>query len=185
MTFFIKKDGKIIDSINAKTKNKARKIYFEKNNLELSEANLSTPLEFFHQRHPRYKDMKLGFSQLPFQNYSCFTCCLAFLVDKDPSEVHSTLKKEKAYSGGLIISSRAAKALGLELLQGNSNIDGRHTDSNYFAKNKQFTTIKEVKLNGNQHFVVRMTDGTIFDPWVGKFLPLNHYVFSSFRLFKN
>lgn len=153
--------------------------------IEEKKEGRKTPLEYYWQRHPRYKGMKLGFSNLSFQNYSCFTCCLAYLVDKDPLKVHKILKKEKAYSGALIISDKAAKALGLDLLKGNSGIPGKMTDINYMPK---FTSIKEVILDRYQHFVVRLVDKdgnrSIFDPWTGKKLPVNHYQFISYRLFK-
>jgi len=144
-----------------------------------------TPLEYYWQRHPRYKGMKLGFSNYSFQQNSCFTNCLAYLADKDPKEVHDILKKAGAYNGAMIISDKAAKALGLDLLKGNSWIPGRTTDINYMP---EFTSIKEVILSGFQHFVIRLVDKdgnrSIFDPWTGKELPINHYQFISYRLFK-
>jgi len=153
--------------------------------IEEKKEGRKTPLKYYWQRHPRYKDMKLGFSNLSFQNYSCFTCCLAYLVDKDPIEVHEILKKAKAYSGALIISDKAAEALGLDLLKGNSWIPGKMTDINYMP---EFTSIKEVILDRYQHFVVRLVDKngnrSIFDPWTGKELPINEYQFISYRLFK-
>lgn len=151
---------------------------------EEKEEAKTIPLEYYWQRHKRYKNLKLGFSNLSFQNNGCFTCCLAFLVKKDPLEVHELLKKEKCYNKALIISDKTAKVLGLTLEKGNSNIAGKHTNP-YLAP--QFETIKEVLLEGNQHFVVRLIEGnkkSIFDPWTGKVLPLNHYEFVSFRLFR-
>jgi len=102
------------------------------------------------------------------------------------------LKKGGGYSGALILSQKAADILGLQLLKGNSNIPGKMTDIEYMPA--WSPTIKEVSLNGWQHFVVRLINkenqhagpyGTyIFDPWTGKDLPIATYKFRSYRLFK-
>ena len=187
MKFKIKsKDGNKNFEKTAESKNEAIiDVFNDFYEIEEVKDNRKTPLEYFWQRHPRYKDMKLGFSNSSFQNYSCFTVCLAYLVDKDPLEVHEILKKNKCYSGDLTISDKSAEALGLDLLKGNNKIPGKMTDINYMP---EFMSIKEVILARNQHFVVRLVDEkgnrSIFDPWTGKKLPINHYQFISYRLFK-
>lgn len=187
MKFLIKeKNGSKIFNKESDSKNEAIietfNDFFE---IEKVENSNEIPLDYYWQRNPRYKGIKLGFSENSFQNFGCFTCCLAYLVKKDPLEVHELLKKEKCYNNDLIISDKTAKVLGLELQKGNSNITGKHTDPNL---NPQFETIKEVKLGKSQHFVVRLIDEkgktSIFDPWNVKVLPVNYYKFVSFRLFK-
>ena len=62
---------------------------------DLYEAEPTTPKTevqgidqfFYWQRHPRYKNVKLGNSNLSFQNKGCFPCCLAYMVKRDPLEV--------------------------------------------------------------------------------------------------
>lgn len=140
----------------------------------------------YHQRHERYKGVKLGNSNLSFQNYGCFICSLAILVRKDPLDVNKLLaKKGGLTSRGLVISDKSADILGLELLDGNHAIPGKMTSVGYMPT---FTSIKEVSLGKSQHFVLRIVDGdgtrSIFDPWTGKFLSINHYPFRSYRLFK-
>lgn len=149
-------------------------------------SDVPVDYSLYYQRSKRYAGIKLGNSNLSFQNNSCFTVCLAFMVGKDPLEVHELLKKAGAYSGALIKSAEAAKALGLELLKGDDKtIPGKMNDINYMPK---FQTLKEVLLGKSQHFVVRLIDEkgnrSIFDPWTGKILPINTYVFKSYRLFK-
>lgn len=146
-----------------------------------------TPLEYYWQRHPRYKGLKLGPSNLSFQNYACLTCSLAYVTQEDPLVVHDKLKAGGGYlSDGRIISEKAAEILNLEY-------KGKTKDVNYMPD--WTPTIKEVKLGSSQHFVVRLIDkynpvasktyGTlIFDPWVGKYLGINYYNFISYRLFK-
>lgn len=140
----------------------------------------------YYQRDKRYAGIKLGNSSLSFQTYGCFTVALSFMVKRDPLEVHEILKKAGAYSGANIISDIAAKALGLELLQGDDKyIAGKMNNINYMPK---FQTIKEVLLGKGQHFVVRLLDEngsrSIFDPWTGKIQSVNFYPFKSYRLFK-
>ena len=184
MKTFLLKYKKTEEKIEAKSQEEACFTYMKSIGYEIEEIKgREIPLEYYWQRHKRYKGLKLGFSNLSFQKYSCFTCCLAFLVKKDPLEVHELLKKEKCYSGGLIISDKAAKVLGLQLLQGNSYIAGRHTNP-MFKFFPQFETIKEVWLGRSQHFVVRLNNKQIFDTWTGKTLSLNYYKFVSFRYFK-
>lgn len=160
--------------------------YFDLEVVEVVEEKKEIPNEYYYQRNKRYKDLKLGFSDLSFQNYGCFTCCLAYLVKKDPIEVHEILKENNCYSGAMIKSKETAEVLGLELLKGNSNIHGKTTDIKYMPN---FNCIKEVKLGKSQHFVVRLVDESgkrqIFDPWTGEFLSINYYPFVSYRLFKN
>jgi hypothetical protein len=139
---------------------------------------MKTPQEYFWQRNPRYKGIKLGNGNDLFQNYACFTCCLSYMVDKDPLLVMDKLKKNGGYSGSLIVSDKAAKILGLKYLGKDTNINNMPTWS---------PSIKEVLLGKSQHFVVRLiTNGVrkIYDPWTNEYLDINHYKFVSYRLFK-
>lgn len=146
----------------------------------------------FWQQNPRYKGVKLGNSNLPFQTNACFLCCLSYMVQEDPLVVMKRLMDGGGMNGALIVSDKAAEILGLELLEGNSNIPGKMTDIDYMPTFSP--TIKEVSLNGWQHFVVRLIDkdnshsgsfGTyIFDPWTGKEQPIAKYPFRSYRLFR-
>ncbi len=164
----------------------AQQIVLDREGYKVVLADALIDYSLYYQRNKRYAGIKLGNSNLSFQNYSCFTVCLAFMVKKDPLEVHEILKKAGAYSGANIISEKAAKALGLELLRGSEGeIAGKMTDINYMPK---FQTIKEVLLGKSQHFVVRLIDEngkrSIFDPWTGKIQSVNYYPFKSYRLFR-
>lgn len=145
-----------------------------------------TDYSIYYQRSKRYSGVKLGNSNLPFQSYGCFTVCLAFIAGIDPLEAMEKIKNAGGYSGALIKSVEAAKALKLDLLAGDDKfIQGKMNNINYMP---QFNTIKEVTLGKSQHFVVRLIDKngnrSIFDPWTGKIQPINFYPFKSYRLFK-
>lgn len=182
------KNGNKVFEKEAQNENEAKIQVFD-DFFEIKKAEEKTseiPLEYYFQRNKRYKGLKLGNSNVDFQNNSCFLCSLSFLAKKDPLEVHELLKKSNCFSGAMIKSKETAEVLGLELLKGNSNIPGKMTDINYMPK---FNCIKEVYLGKSQHFVVRLVDENgnrqIFDPWTGKYLPINFYKFKSYRLFEN
>lgn len=146
----------------------------------------------YSQRDPRWKNIKLGFGKYTIGSDGCFLTCLSMMVNKTPDVVNEILKKAGAFSGSLIISDKAAKALGLELLKGNSNIPGKMTDINYMPE--WSPSIKEVDYNAktavnDQHFVLRIIeDGKryIIDPLDAKKKYINYYPkFISYRLFKN
>ena len=98
------------------------------------------------------------------------------MVGKTPPEVNTLLKNAGAFSSDLIISNKAAEALGLDYL-GTSSTPAAWEPS-----------IMEVDMSPSpgkqQHFVIRMKD-KIIDPWTGTERPLNTYPLVSYRLFKN
>ena len=143
----------------------------------------------YSQRDPRWKDIKLGFGKTTIGSHGCFLDNLAMIVKIPPDKVNEILKNDGGFSGDLIVSDKAAKILGLQLLKGNSNIPGKMTDINYMPD--WSPSIKEVDMSPapgkQQHFVLRVIkDGkrSIIDPWDGKEKTINHYPFVSYRLFK-
>lgn len=137
------------------------------------------------QRDPRWRDVRLGFSQLTIGGYGCFLTCLAWMVGKTPIEVNDILRAANAFGGpdrSLIISGRAAIALGL-------GYDGMEYNVN--KEPDWFPNIKEVDMSPapgkQQHFVVRIKEnGKKFtlDPWDGQKKAIGFYPFVSYRRFK-
>jgi len=162
--------------------------YIDLNQLKASPASNSSTV--YSQTDSRWKNIKLGFGNYTIGSDGCFLTCLSMMVGKTPDMVNEILKEAKAFSGSLIISDKAAKALGLELLKGNSNIPGKMTNINYMPE--WSPSIKEVDYNSKterteQHFVLRVIeDGVryIIDPLEGKKREINYYKFKSYRLFK-
>jgi len=136
-----------------------------------------TDYSIYWQRNPKYKGVKLGNSNLSFQSYGCYTCCLAYVAGLDPLEAMEKIKKGEGYKGALIISDKAAKALGLKYGGKDTNINNMPDWS---------PSIKEVRLGKGQHFVVRLIRGKtlIYDPWTGKEQAINFYPFISYRRFQ-
>lgn len=131
----------------------------------------------YWQRNPRYAGKKLGKSNTSMQKYGCYLMCWSYVTGRDPLEVNQLFIDYGVYSGDMIISEKACKALGLQWV-------GKFTDINYMPG--QELSIKEVQLGKGQHFVVRINKNgkrTIFDPWEGKALGINYYKFKSYRVF--
>lgn len=154
----------------------------------LDNAPVTPPVVFekmLSQRDPRWRDVKLGFSNLTIGGYGCFLTCLAWMVGKTPDVVNDILRKANAFGGtnrSLIISDRAAIALGLNYTGVEYNIN---------KEPDWLPNIKEVDMSPapgkQQHFVVRIKENNkkfILDPWDGKQKLVGFYPFVSYRKFK-
>ena len=131
-------------------------------------------MKYYNQRN--YPFTTLGFGTTTIASHGCFLTSLAMMVGKTPPTVNTLLKQAGAFSGDLIISDKAAEALGLDYL-GVSSVPAAWEPS-----------IMEVDMSPapgkQQHFVVWFKD-KIADPWTGTERPLNTYPPVSYRLFKN
>lgn len=149
----------------------------EKGTCEKYEEDQQQDKSIFWQQHPRYKGLKLGKSNTSMQQFGCFLMCWAYVSGWDPIELNKHFTEHGVYSNDLINEQKACEVLGFEWVT-------RSYDINYMPK--QELTIKEVYLGKGQHFVVRINENdkrTIFDPWEGRVLPINHYKFKSYRVF--
>ena len=131
-------------------------------------------MKYYCQRN--YPDIRLGFGSTTIASHGCFLVSLSMMVGKDPIKVNKILKEAGAFHGDLIISRKAASALGLDYL-GKSSTQATWEPS-----------IMEVDMSPapgkQQHFVV-WRKNKIVDPWTGSEKPLNTYPLVSYRLFKN
>jgi hypothetical protein len=133
-------------------------------------------MELYSQKDPKYRNLKVGFGTQTIGQVGCFLCSLSMISEIEPPEANERLKKNGGYSGNLIKSAEAAKALGLEY-------GGRVSNNNKFPCIMETNHYKSKGVP--QHFVV-MTDAThILDPLD---YPVkekkNKYNIISYRLFK-
>lgn len=160
------------------------KQYLETETQEVIERpKLITPLS---QNDSRWKNEKLGNSNLTIGNYGCFITAYAMLSDKTPSEINDLFKKNNLFSGASVKKDYNKIK---ELL--NLDFDGESYDG--YLK-PTYHTIKEVDFSPapgkQQHFVIRIYDpydpngGYIVDTWDGQKKDLYIYPFTSYRLFK-
>lgn len=142
--------------------------------------------QIFNQRNSRYKNVKIGKSNLTIYDYGCFLVSLSKVVNRDPLEVNKLLAEKGGLTAdGLIRTPQAYEILGLKVIKtGDPVIINR--DKNINNMPTISPTIKEVKMGKSQHFVIRLVENgkrSIFDPWGGVERPINTYSFISYRLF--
>jgi len=134
-------------------------------------------MEILQQRDPRWANIKLGFGTTTIGSHGCFLTDLSMMAGITPDKANEILKKAGAFNKDLIISDKAAKALGLEY----------YPPPRSEAFNCSHTCIAEVDFNPatttkEQHFVVLQPDGTQLDSWTGK---TSKYRIISIRVFRN
>jgi GH25 family lysozyme M1 (1,4-beta-N-acetylmuramidase) len=137
----------------------------------------------YSQTDLRWRFKFLGNSWSTIGSYGCYLTSLSMMVGKRPDEVNEILKKAGAFDKDFIKQEEAAKALGLDFLGREYNINNE----------PHFTpTIKEVNYNRtgtkfSQHFVLRIIENNIkyiIDPLGGVKRNIAYYPFRSYRLFK-
>lgn len=111
-------------------------------------------MKYYSQKDPNWKNIKVGFGNQNCYSVGCFLCSLSMMAEIEPPKVNELLKEKGGYSGNLIISEKAAEALGLEY--------------NGVYSNPVFPCIMETdhyKSKGvPQHFVVMTDEKHILDP---------------------
>lgn len=139
-----------------------------------------TVLHIENQLDPKWNKWYLGkVKTSSFKNYGCHLFCWSLIYSVKlgrqilPSEVDAIFVREGVYSGDMIDSVKAAKALGVKYL-------GKETDIKK-APN-WFPTIKEVDFSivggKQQHFVIRTKingKNVILDPYGGVERAINYY----------
>lgn len=137
-------------------------------------------MKIFNQLDSQFKGWYLGKSKRSwFSRYGCHLFCWSYMYsvklgrEVNPKKVDAIFIKEGVYVGDMINSAKAAKALGLQYL-------GKETDINK-APN-WYPNIKEVdhsiKGGKQQHFVIRdLVNGkrVIKDPIDGVIRSINYY----------
>lgn len=147
--------------------------------MKCEKCNQELPQEvsIYWQRNPIYKGLKIGNSQTSMQGYGCALMSFSYVTGRDPLEVNRLFIEKGVYQNDIIVFSKACEVLGLKNYE--KSIDINRMPS-------QEMVIKEVRLGKSQHFTVRLNKDekrSIFDPWVGKIMPINEYKFMSYRIF--
>lgn len=137
-------------------------------------------MKIFNQLDPQFKGWYIGkVKSSSFANFACLLFCYTYMYsvklgrEVNPKEVDTIFIKEGVYNGDMIDSDKAAKALGLQYL-------GREYDVNK-APN-WYPNIKEVDYSiiggKQQHFVIRDLENgkrVIKDPIGGVVRSINFY----------
>ena len=163
-------------SINTKLKD----LYFSNQPEDTGGTAIIKPMTYtpYSQTDIRWRFKFLGNSWSTIGSYGCYITALGNMIGRRPDEVNEILKKAGAFNKDLVIADKAAKALNLDYLGKETNIDKPPSWS---------PSIKEVKMGKYQHFVLRVVENgvkSIIDSWDGKRKRIDYYPFSSYRLFR-
>lgn len=127
----------------------------------------------YSQNDPKWKNLKLGNSELTIGADGCKLTALSWIVKKTPDVVNEILKKGGAFSGALLTDSICAEVLDLEF-------NGRSTTP------PDYMCIAETiwsKASPLQHFVI-YENGHILDTWDGLQKTMDTHPIQNYRLFK-
>lgn len=144
-------------------------------------------MEHFSQRDPKWRNVKLGFSNVTIGGFGCFMTCESMLTNKwNPVEVNEILKKANAINKfGNQDQAKAAKALGLKL-------DGKSLlKPNFICIAETLDFDRPQTVEKEQHFFVFAPKGTYKDDGDYILDPLsypckwrkNNYRVRTYRLF--
>jgi hypothetical protein len=116
----------------------------------------------------------LGYGPTHIFTHGCKLTCFSMITEIDPVTLNSKFKKDWAFINDLLPDEAVAKSLGIEF-------EGKVT------KDPKKICLAEVDMSPapekQQHFVVWMADGTIWDPWTGTVRPANTYPIINYRVF--
>lgn len=134
-------------------------------------------MKAYSQHDQRWADRKINGTNYTLGTDGCFITCLGMLKNMDPLETLIILEKERCFNGALLISDKAAKALGL-IYNGKANYRPDHDCVIECDYNSATAYV-------DQHFIVGLENGKIIDPLGGKTFDNSPYKIVSYRLFKN
>lgn len=141
---------------------------------------LPFPITPLTQRDPRWKDVKLGFSNYTIGTHGCtltiLTAFLNYVLKKSytPKEVNIALKAHKAFSGGLISWANVTKAFPqLKFIKRVDNYNNIEVSFNiYIRRIPVMVEVNASRIGAPKHWVLFLGKGMMFDPWDGKIKPI-------------
>ncbi len=129
-------------------------------------------MQILSQNDPRWKNIKLGFSNTTIGNYGCTITCIAMIVGVTPDVVNQRLKDVNGFAeGNLVIWAKIEEAFpGIKVRR-------VWTYDNADVK-KSLPCLVEVDgkpIGGFRHWVVYTGNQKCYDPWDGKEDPTSDY----------
>lgn len=135
------------------------------------------------QRDPRWKNIKLGTSNVTIGGYGCLITCLAMLAGTTPDIVNQKLNALPKWNdgstgyarGNLVIWGRVSQALpNLKFIKRVNYYNNEDVRANV-------PCIVEVDFDGtprtdDRHFVIFIGNRKLYDPWTGTERPTSDYV---------
>jgi hypothetical protein len=130
------------------------------------------------QRDIRWKNIKLGFSNLTIGSSGCLITDLAMIADTTPNIVNQRLKAVNGFSGALVVWNKIQSAFPqLKFIWRSKVYDNNAVLSQ--IKRNGFCLVECRTLFG-KHWVVCIGNRQMIDPYDGKIKPTWRYWFCGF-----
>lgn len=131
-----------------------------------------TPLS---QQNPKWKNIKLGFSNLTIGSSGCLITDLAMVADTTPDVVNQKMKAIKGFSGALVLWAKIQQALPhLKFVWRFYKYDNNIVL--YQIKRNGFCLV-ECRVFSGKHWVICIGNRLLIDPWDGKIKSTWRYPF--------
>lgn len=135
----------------------------------------------FSQRDPRWKNIKLGFSNLTIGGYGCTITSLAMLLNtcghkETPKTVNEKLKARKGFVGALLVWGAVEKEWNVKFVKRSQTYN--NIEVAWYVYAKKMPVIVKVyapQIGAISHWVLYVGDRYMIDPWTGKGLPTKTY----------
>lgn len=132
-----------------------------------------TPLS---QRDPRWKNKKLGTSNVTIGNYGCFITSIAMVLGTTPDIVNNTLKDNGGYyKGNLVIWQKVVELFGGDMPVVLAPYDNTVAKSYVDRGVPVMVIVDGAPIGASMHMVVYIGNGKMIDPWTGTIEPTGKY----------
>lgn len=122
-------------------------------------------MTYYSQRDPRWKSIKLGFSDTTIGGYGCTITCLAMIIGTTPDVVNERLKAVQGYAeGNLVVWAKIEEAfpgIKIKRVWSYDNEDVKANVPNVLVE------VDGKPIGGFRHWVVYLGNQKMADPWDG------------------
>ncbi len=134
------------------------------------------------QRDDRWKNIKLGTSNVTIGSHGCTITCIAMLADTTPDVVNSRLLSVNGYAEkNLVIWDKIKEALPDMYCQ---KIGWTYDNSDVSKNLPCLVEVDGTPIGAPRHWVVYIGNQKLLDPWTGKEEPTSKYKPISYRIIK-
>lgn len=143
-------------------------------------------MTLYSQNDPRWKDIKLGTSNVTIGGYGCTITCLSMLANLTPDVVNAKMTMSGGYAQGNLVDWTKIKGIipGLELEWRGYTYDNNAVKSAISRFGGCLIEVNAAPIGGTRHWVVYVGNQKLWDPWDGKEKPTSTYSALSFASIK-
>jgi len=134
------------------------------------------------QRDDRWKNIKLGTSNVTIGSHGCTITCIAMLADTTPDVVNTRFLSVNGYAdGNLVIWDKIKEALPDMYCQ---KIGWTYDNSDVSKNLPCLVEVDGTPIGAPRHWVIYIGNQKLLDPWTGKEEPTSKYKPISYRIIK-